>query len=194
MKVNLFEEHTYEELANALYLKGKRDGYQKVTDKTKWREPVMAEKLGHTAHAKISAGKDSEKYGSDAYDASNGVFAEYKSSALKESELRNLFESPKPRGGTYAPLTVGGVYNGAYKMDAIESYSKNDHYFGVFYEEQCILIIRPKTEEVISQLTKNHLARKPGQTTNLNTVKIRLSDTSKYDVAYRNEEFFSKNS
>ena len=188
---NLLESYTYEELANALYRNGERDGYPKVTDKTKWREPVMAEKLGHTAHEKISAGKDSEKYGSDAFDPSNEKYAEYKTKAIDESDLRNLFESPKPRGGTYAPLTVSGVYNGAYKENAIETYSKIDHYFGVFYKEQCVLIIKPKTEEVISQLMTNHLARKPGQTTNLNSVKISLSDTSKYDVSYRNEDFFS---
>lgn len=189
---NLLESYTYEQLAHALYLKGERDGYQKVTDKTKWREPVMAEKLGHTAHEKISAGKDSEKYGSDAFDPSSGNHAEYKTKALNESELRNLFESPKPRGGTYAPLTVSGVYNGAYKQTALEAYSEIDHYFGVFYKEQCVLIIRPNTEEVISQLTKNHNARKPGQTTNLNTVKIRLSDKNLYTVAYRNDSFFTQ--
>lgn len=189
---NLLESYTYEQLAHALYLKGERDGYQKVTDKTKWREPVMAEKLGHTAHTKISAGKNSEKYGSDAYDSSNDVYAEYKTKALKESDLRNLFQVSRPRGGTYAPLTVDGVYNGAYKAEAIEAYSEIDHYFGVFYKEQCVLIIRPNTEEVISQLTKNHNARKPGQTTNLNTVKIRLSDKSLYTVAYRNDSFFTQ--
>ena len=39
------ENSTYEELANALYLKGEKDGFSKVTDKTKWREPVILKKL-----------------------------------------------------------------------------------------------------------------------------------------------------
>ena len=30
------------------------------------REPVMAEKLGHTAHSMISAGKGKDEYGNDA--------------------------------------------------------------------------------------------------------------------------------
>ena len=42
-----FEEFSYEEIAHALYLKGEKDGYSKITDKSKWHEPVMAEKLGH---------------------------------------------------------------------------------------------------------------------------------------------------
>ena len=50
------QSFSYEQLANALYLKGEQDGFVKVTDKTKWREPVMADKLGHKAHSKISAG------------------------------------------------------------------------------------------------------------------------------------------
>jgi len=190
----LHEEYTFEELANALYLKGEGEGFHKVTDKTKWREPVMADKLGHVAHTKISAGKDSDKYGSDAYDARRGSMAEYKTKALNEKELRNLFQSPKPRGGNYAPLTVSGVYNGAYKDSAIEAYSHIDHYFGVFYKEQCVLIIQAQTEEVIRQLTLNHESRGVGQSTNLNTVKIKLSDKSLYRVAFRNEPFFSQNS
>ena len=52
---SLADQLTYEELAAALYVKGEIDGFHKVTDKTKWREPVMAEKLGHKAHTKISA-------------------------------------------------------------------------------------------------------------------------------------------
>ena len=190
----LHEVYTFEELSNALYLKGEGEGYHKVTDKTKWREPVMAEKLGHVAHTKISAGKDSDKYGSDAYDASTGSMAEYKTKALNDKELRNLFQLPKPRGGNFAPLTVSGVYNGAYKDSAIEAYSHIDHYFGVFYKELCVLIIQANTEEVIRQLTFNHESRAPGQSTNLNTVKIKLSDKSLYKVAFRNDGFFSQNS
>lgn len=190
----LHEIYTFEELSSALYRKGEGEGYHKVTDKTKWREPVMAEKLEHVAHTKISAGKDSDKYGSDAYDASTGSMAEYKTKALDDKELRNLFQSPKPRGGNYVPLTISGVYNGAYKDSAIEAYSHIDHYFGVFYKELCVLIIQVNTEEVIRQLTFNHENRAVGQSTNLNTVKIKLSDKSLYRVAFRYEPFFSQNS
>ena len=83
---------TYEQLASALYRKGELDGFPKVTDKTKWREPVMADKLGHIAHEKISAGAGKDEYGSDAFDPSKEKYAEYKSQAIVEKQLNNLFE------------------------------------------------------------------------------------------------------
>ena len=182
-----YQHYTYEQLAHALYLKGESDGYSKVTDKTKWREPVMAEKLGHTAHAKISAGAGSDEYGSDAYDTKNEIYAEYKSQAINDDQVRNLL-GQKIGKRTAAPLTVSGVYNGAYKNSAIEAYTKVDHYFGVFYKEMCVLIVKPKTPVVISQLVANNNKRKPGATTNLNTVKINLADTHLYDLVYDNTQ------
>jgi len=190
---NLSESHTYEELAAALYEKGLRDGYPKITDKTKWREPVMAGKLNHVAHTKISAGAGKDEYGSDAYDKARGMYAEYKSKALVDKDLNNLFQRPKgKKGKRYATLTVGGVYNGAYKQSALDAYANVDHYFGIFYKEQCVLIIKPNTDEVMKQLTENNAKRKPGATTNLSTVSINLSDTNKYEVAYKKEEFFQQ--
>lgn len=182
-----YQDYTYEQLAHALYQKGEADGYSKVTDKTKWREPVMAEKLGHKAHAKISAGAGSDEYGSDAYDADGNIYAEYKSQAIKDKQVRNLL-GLKEGKRTYAPLTVTGVYNGAYKESAIEAYSKVDHYFGVFYKEMCVMIIKPNTNEVINQLVTNNNNRKPGATTNLNSVKINLADKHLYELVYDNRE------
>jgi len=186
---NISEEYTYEQLAAALYLKGIRDGYPKVTDKTKWREPVMAEKLGHIAHKKISAGAGKDEYGSDAFDSVNEKYAEYKTKSLNDKELNNLFE--RPRGNKkYTPLKVSGVYNGAYKESAMNAYKDVDHYFGLFYREECVLIIKPKTEEVIHQLRYNNNNRKPGKTTNLNSVVIDLGQKNLYDIAYKKESFF----
>lgn len=189
--IELSHEYTYEELAAALYIKGEREGFHKITDKTKWREPVMADKLDHVAHPKISAGADSKEYGSDAWDESTSKYAEYKSKAIEDKQLNNLFQRVRNHksGKRYASLKVEGVYNGAYKQSAIDAYSTVDHYFGVFYNEVCLMIIRPNTEEVIRQLTENNAKRKPGQTTNLNTVKIDLADKTLYNVAYVNEEY-----
>lgn len=188
--MNLSEQYSYEELAAALYLKGLRDGYPKVTDKTKWREPVLAEKLGHVAHKKISAGAGKDEYGSDAYDAKNSIYAEYKTQALNDKDLNNLFQLKKRNGTPYVPLKVSGVYNGAYKESALEAYEKVDHYFGVFYREECVLVVKPHTDHVISQLRENNAKRKPGQTTNCNTAIVDLGDESTYDVVYKKESFF----
>ena len=73
--------------AHMLAVIGKQLGYPKITDKTKWREPIMADILGHTAFKKISAGKDSDKYGADAQ-VSDDLMAEYKTKALEEKQPR----------------------------------------------------------------------------------------------------------
>jgi len=183
---------SYEELANALYMKGKMDGYSKVTDKTKWREPVMADKLGHIAHTKISAGLNSDEYGSDAYDPTNKIYAEYKTTAISdddEASIRKILNMPSKSGRTVKAATIGGVYNGAYKDSAIEAYSKIDHYFGIFFEEICVLIAKIPTDEVIRQLTHNNQNRKVGATTNLSTVSVPLSDA---EIVYDNRQYLNK--
>tara|TARA_Y100000310_G_C20302015_1_gene632258 strand:- start:61 stop:630 length:570 start_codon:yes stop_codon:yes gene_type:complete len=186
---------TLEDIANELYMRMEELGYSKGTDKSKWHEPVMAEKLGHTAHKKISAGAGSLEYGSDAKDDSNGIYAEYKAKCIVDEELNNLFEKVKnvKSGKTFAPFTVPGIYNGAYKDDAIEKYSKIDHYFGVFYKELCVLIIKVDTDYVIETLRKGMLKMTEGKSKNLNTVKVKLSDTHLYEVAYKNETWWNEN-
>lgn len=183
--------YTYEELAHALYLKGFLEGFQKVTDKTKWREPVMADKLGHVAHTKISAGAGSAEYGSDAFDPKTGNYAEYKSSAINDNDettVRKLLNMPGKGGRKNQAYKIGGIYNGAYKDSAIEAYSKIDHYFGVFFQEKCVMIARIKTSEVIRQLTENNANRGEGKTTNLNAVAVSFDDTDNYEIVYDNRE------
>ena len=190
-----FEKFTYEEIANMLYLKGEKDGYSKITDKSKWHEPVMAEKLGHTAHKKISAGAGSLEYGSDAKDVSNEIYAEYKAKCAVDKDLGQLLGKVKYKktGERYVPFTVPGIYNGAYKDDAIEKYSKIDHYFGVFYKELWVLIIKVDTDYVIETLRNGMLKMTEGKTKNLNTVEVNLGDTHLYEVAYKNEMWWNEN-
>ena len=75
-----------------------------------------------------------------------------------------------------------------------QSWHVQDHYFGVFWKERCVLIIKPNTEFVIDTLTENNNNRKDGATTNLNSVVVNLGDTSKYEVAFKDEVWFEKNS
>ena len=194
MKLNE-DDFTYEELAHMIYLKGEKDGYSKVTDKTKWRELVIADKLGHIAHKKISAGAGSLEYGSDAKDVSNGIYAEYKATSAVDKDLGQLLGKVKYKktGEKYVPFTIKGIYNGAYKGDAIEKYSKIDHYFGVFFKEICILIIKVDTEYVIKTLRTGMLKQTEGKTKNLNTVSVNLGDTHLYEVSYKNEMWWNEN-
>ena len=55
------------------------------------------------------------------------------------------------------------------------------------------MVIKPHTEYVIKTLTENKKKWKPGKTTNLNTVTVDLRDTSTYEVAYKDEEWFEEN-
>ena len=183
-------EFSYEQLAHALYVKGKQDGYHKITDKTKWREAVVAEKLGHRAFTKISAGKNSDKHGADAHDPSANKMAEYKSSAIEDKQIRNLLGKTKnaKKKTLYSPLTIGGVYNGAYTHEIIDTYVDKDHYFAIFHEETCTMIMKVQTAEVIRQLRaevdRRAKLKKKGST-NLNTVRINLADIDLYQVVYR---------
>lgn len=191
-RAHLINTLSYSDLASMLYEKGEQDGYPNITDKSKWREPSMAEKLGHEAHKKISAGKNNEKYGSDAYDKKNKTYSEYKTSSIRDKELNNLFERPY-RNRTYAPHTVIGIYNGAYTKSAIEHCKKVDHYFGVFYKEKPVLIIKVDKEHVVSSL-ENGLKKMTGKkTTNLNRVEVSLKDTHLYEVAYKDEAWWKAN-
>lgn len=189
------DQYTLEDLSSALYRKMEKLGFSKGTDKTKWREPVIAEKLGHTAHAKISAGKGKDEYGSDATTQDKN-HAEYKSKTLNESDLNNLLERVygKKKQNQYVPLTVSGVYNGYnsnYETASVE-YAKIEHYFGVFYQEKCVLVIKVNTDYVMKTLNANYEAfkKKGSGTTNLNTVSVNLADTHLYTVAYKDQEFY----
>ena len=186
---------TIEELASALYLKCEERGIYKGTDKTKWREAVVADKLGFVTHAKISAGKGSDAYGSDAF-APDGTAAEFKSKALDDDDLKNLFQSPYGKNKNYAPLKVSGVYNGYngnYETASV-AYAQIDHYFSLFYKERCVLIIKVDTDYVMDCLNKNYnkfVDKGKKGSTNLNSVIVSLGDTDVYTVAYRDEDFFA---
>ena len=191
----LINQLTIQQLAHALYLKGEKEGYDKVTDKTKWRELVIAENLGHTAHKKISAGSGSLEEGSDSYDSTRGKYGEYKSKAIIDIEVRNLLRQERnvKTGKRFAPLTVSGLYNGAYTSGAIDKYTKIDHYFGVFYKELCLLIIKVNTGYVIETLRNGLLKMTERGSTNCNTVKVNLGDTHLYDVVFKDEEWWNEN-
>jgi hypothetical protein len=186
-------DYEIETLAHALYVKGEQMGFPKITDKSKWREPVMAEKLGHKAFEKISAGKNSGKQGADAFE-SDGRTAEYKTKTIDDNEVRNLTRQIKniKTGKRFSALVVSGVYNGAYTQEAIDSYTKHNHYFGVFWKEKCVLIIKPNTKFVVETLTKNNNNRKVGATTNCNKVEISLDDISNYETVFKDEKWFEE--
>lgn len=182
----------FEYLAHRLFVLGEEEGFPNITDKNKYREIIAAKKLGHIVHKKISAGGNANEYGSDAFIPEQvrikSEYGEYKSKAINSNQVRNLLELDRGNGRKFSPLTISGVYNGAYKQSALDRYSKIDHFFVVFHKEICLLIIYVDTDEVMRQLKYTNDNRKPGATTNLNSVKINLADTHLYQIAYRNDE------
>jgi hypothetical protein len=192
------DKFSFEDLAHALYVKGKALGFAKVTDKTKWRELVMAEKLGHRAFPRISSGRHTVNYGADADNLESGLKAEYKSQALEDVNLRNLLQLTRgSQALKYSALVATGVYNGAYTLEAVQSYRDKEHYFGLFYEELCVLILKIHNNEVEQQLTEGLSRQQQStqkKTTNLNSVRVRVSNTDQgtdqYQVVYKNQTWF----
>lgn len=130
----------------------------------KWREVAIAGILKHRVYGATSTG-----VGGDASDI-EGRVCEYKTGKVTEAGL--LRQLKKDR------ITVAMVYNGAYGRDRILPYREQDHYFGLFDEEteECLLIYRADSNEVVKQLLVNDPAKKPGiKTTNLNTARFNVS-------------------
>ena len=194
ISTDLIEQIEYH--ANMLAKLGKQAGFDNITDKTKWREVIMAGKLGHTAFKKMSSGKKSDNYGSDAFDPISNKKAEYKSKAIKKTQLNNLLQKIKSnrKNTRYKPLSVSGVYNGAYNHESVDRYSKHDHYFGIFYDELCLMIIKIQNDYVIETLRKgvDKMLKKKGKTTNGNSVAVNLRDTHLYQIVYCNKEWFEE--
>lgn len=187
------------QLSLLLHEKGLLLGHTNIFDKTKIREVLVAEKLGHIVHDKVIAGKGTINYGSDATDA-NGKKAEYKSQTLRSKDLRNLFQEiryPKT-GQRYAPLRIKGVYNGFnsnYESASVQ-YAKVDHYYSLFWKENVVAIYQIDTYYVMNMLidnfTKWHNNGRQG-TSNCNTVQIQLElQSDYYTVKYIDERFFNE--
>lgn len=192
-------DFTLSQLSLLLFEKGLLLGFDNVFDKTKIREIMVAEKLGHKVHSTVIAGKGTINYGSDATDPVTGKKAEYKSQTLKSKNLRNLFQKIRnPKSGIrFQPLTLIGMYNGFnsnFESASVE-YEKVDHYFSLFWRENPVAIYHIDTDYVMNSLIDNynHWNNNGRQgTSNCNSVKIKLEYQSDYyEVKYIDENFFT---
>ena len=192
-------DFTLSQLSLLLFEKGLLLGFDNVFDKTKIREIMVAEKLGHKVHSTVIAGKGTINYGSDATDPITGKKAEYKSRTLRSKDLRNLFREVKFKNGQrFAPYTLKGVYNGFnsnFESASIE-YEKVNHYFSLFWRENPVAIYHIDTDYVMNMLIDNynHWNRNGRKgTSNCNTVTIQLETQSDYyTVEYIDERFFNE--
>ena len=193
-------DFTLSQLSLLLFEKGLLLGFDNVFDKTKIREIMVAEKLGHNVHSTVIAGKGTINYGSDATDPVTGKKAEYKSQTLRSKDLRNLFQEIRyPKSGKkFAPLTLIGMYNGFnsnFESASVE-YEKVDHYFSLFWRENPVAIYQIDTDYVMNALIDNynHWDSNGRQgTSNCNSVKIQLEYQSDYyTTKYIDERFFNE--
>jgi hypothetical protein len=150
-------------LVSILTKAGIKVGYNSILCKFKWREVAMSNILGHQAFAKTSTGR-----GGDAFDE-NKELVEYKSEITSINVLKKRIGAKKPK-----PIKAALVYNRAYGEERITPYLNQRHFYGAFDEanEQCLFIFEADPNEVVAQLLSNDQKRKPGATTNLNTVKF----------------------
>ena len=192
-------DFTLSQLSLLLFEKGLLLGFDNVFDKTKIREIMVAEKLGHTVHSTVISGKGTINYGSDATDQS-GKKAEYKSQTLRQKDLKNLFQEIRSHknGTTFAPLKIRGVYNGFNSNfdSASVEYEKVDHYYSIFWRENPVAIYHIDTDYVMNSLIDNYNkwnnnGRKG--TSNCNSVELQLeTDSDYYTVEYMDEGFFNE--
>lgn len=155
---------TVSPLITLLMQVGRRLGVDGILRHYKWREVMLAARLNHVVNARTSTGR-----GGDATD-STSTTCEYKSSKISRAQLDRQIRNGE--------IAISLVYNGAYGEDRIQPYLSQRHFFGLFDDEteQFILAVEVAASLVVDQLLINDRSRRPGQTTNLNTVKTRFPD------------------
>jgi hypothetical protein len=163
-------------LVRILMKVGRLLGVQGILRHYKWREVAMAGILKHRVFAATSTGT-----GGDASTKEN-LIAEYKTGKISAKDLNYQIQQGK--------LNVSMIYNGAYGEPRITPYAKQEHFFGLFDEEteECLLIYKAESNEIVHQLLRNDQSRSIGKTTNLNTAKFRL-ELGDANIVYRSDLF-----
>jgi hypothetical protein len=163
-------------LVHLLTKVGRVLGVEGILRHYKWREVAMAGILKHRVFTRTSTGA-----GGDATDELDKL-VEYKTGKIDSLKLNRSLRRNS--------IAVTMVYNGAYGEDRIGPYAAQRHFFGLFDEEteECLLIYEADTKIVLDQLRSNDLARSPGDSTNLNMVKLRIA-TSDPRIVYPSSLF-----
>lgn len=159
----------------------KAQGHRRIFSHYKFREIITADKLLHQVHEKVS---NAEGRGSDATE-SCGKQAEYKTKADDGNCLYEIYKfSDRTKKCKSAQVTMN--YNGAYSEEIARSYGKHNHYACLFDEnEKVTLIIKVDTSFIVETLVKRNQERKPGKSTNFNSVHVDLiKDSSLFEVIY----------
>tara|TARA_Y100000310_G_scaffold29267_1_gene27741 strand:+ start:705 stop:1250 length:546 start_codon:yes stop_codon:yes gene_type:complete len=151
-------------------------GVSDPLDKSKYREVITAEKLGHDLFFGASGGKhNDETYGADATD-SEGTKVEYKSCKVTKTHYEKFLKGELNK-------KYSMVYNGAYSRENIDRYSNIRHILSLFYNEKLLMSIEVPTDHVLESLHEvldaKNARREKGEnvTTNCNSVTVTIRDS-----------------
>ena len=146
-------------------------GVSDPLDKSKYREVITANKLGHNLFFGAAGGKHNDAtYGADATD-SEGRKVEYKSCKVSKKDYEKFL-----RGELKKKFSM--VYNGAYSAENIERYRDTRHVLTLFYNEKLLMSIEVPIDHVIDSLyevlERKEIRRAKGErvTTNCNSVMV----------------------
>ena len=151
-------------------------GVSDPLDKSKYREVITANKLGHNLFFGASGGKyNDDTYGADATD-SEGRKVEYKSCKVSKKDYEKFL-----RGELKKKFSM--VYNGAYSAENIERYRDTRHVLTLFYNEKLLMSIEVPIDHVINSLyevlERKEIRRAKGErvTTNCNSVMVPIVES-----------------
>ena len=140
--------------------------------KSKYREIIGAERLGHNLFKGASGGKNNDAtYGADA--VSSGRKKEYKTVGLTPKQYGQWLNGEC----SYTPTMI---YNGAYSEENINRYRDTDHIISLFYNEKNLCNVEVPIDHVTTSLFevlyKKEERRNGGEkvTTNCNAVKVKF--------------------
>ena len=166
--IRLFKHHI-QQIHEIAY---KEFGVSNPLDKSKWREMIVAEELGHKLFLNASGGKSNdETYGADARNVESGKKSEYKTATMTKAHYEKF-----KKGTLKKQYSL--VYNGAYDHEIIDRYEEIDHYLILFYGGENVCTVKVPVEYVIETLRRNldaKDARRAGGetvTTNCNSVTV----------------------
>ena len=166
-------ENTFEYYLGKVFELAEERGVEDPLDKSKYREIIAAETLGHNLFTGASGGKYNDAtYGADATDE-NGTKVEYKSAKVTSTQYKKFLSGKLKK-------KYSMVYNGAYDHASIERYKNIRHILNLFHKEKMIMSIEVPTDYVIETLTENleydNRRRDNGEvvTTNCNSVYVQI--------------------
>ena len=175
-ELTMTKENDFEYHLRRVFELAEEKGIPDPLDKSKYRELITAEKLGHNLFSGASGGKYNDAtYGADATD-SEGRKVEYKSCKVSKRDYEKFLKGELKK-------KYSMIYNGAYSAENIERYRDTRHVLTLFHNEKLLMSIEVPIDHVIDSLYKvleaKEIRRSKGErvTTNCNSVVVPIVES-----------------